>query len=107
MQAYASGNSTSFDLWRLNDVMDGPPRFETPLNLLTIKPRLEEAEFGAAFNSVVVKKPGADDLPNANSLATLLSTQPFPGGHIGLGRVVAALHAYSAVSPSHIATSTV
>jgi hypothetical protein len=102
IQAYASANSTTFGLWKLNEVMDGPPRFATPLDLLTIKSQLNEDEFGAAFNSIVVKKPGSDDLPSANSLATRLTDQPFPGGHSGLGRMVAALHAYSAVTkPMH------
>jgi hypothetical protein len=100
IQAYANSNSTRFQLWRLNDLIAGEPKFETPLDLLTIKRRLTEDEFGTAFNSIVVGKPGSDNLPGANALALRLSAEPFPGDHKGLGRMVAALHAYSAVTAS-------
>jgi len=101
IQAYATNNTTKFDLWRVNDLTQGPPRFNTPLDLLTLKPKLEEAEFGQAFNRIVVEKPGADALPSANDLTRRLSEQTFEGNHVGMGRMVAALHAYSAVTTSN------
>lgn len=98
MQAYAGANRTRFNLWKINDLIEGSPRFDTPQDLMTIKPTLGDNDYVAAFNSIVIPKPGSADLPSANVLARRLSHEPLPGAHSGLGQMIAALHAYSAVT---------
>lgn len=98
VQAYATANGTRFDLWRINDLMEGPPRFDTPQSLFTVRPSLTEGQFAAAFNTIVIPKPAVAAPPDANLLARRMAEQSMPGAHNGLGRLVAALHAYSAVT---------
>lgn len=100
IQHYCRGAGLKFDLWRTDGVVaaiqDDPPN----TRLVTLLPGLSEAAYAKVFDDIVVRKAAADRLPDANDLTTRLNNQPFASddqGFAGIGRMVAAVHAYSAV----------
>jgi hypothetical protein len=96
IEAYGARNG-GFRLWRAGGLMETTPRFDTPQTLLTVKPALSDSEWGGVFNTIVTPKPGYAPLPPANALVRRLAEDRADGDHKGMGRMVAALHQFSAV----------
>lgn len=99
IQHYCKEAKLNCALWMtdglVSNIQDNPPNDR----LITLRPDLPENLYGPVFNKIVVKKAAADHPPDANSLTVRLNTQPFGrGDHAGVGRMVGALHAYSALT---------
>lgn len=97
IQFYAKSAGLKFDLW---DTRAAVERFneETPnKEFVVLRADLKESEYPVAFDEIVVKKPTANQPPGSSSLTRRLNEDAFEGNHKGVGRVVAALHAYSAL----------
>jgi hypothetical protein len=96
IEHYCAAGLLDFRLWTTRGVATttGKPNAD----FVSVADALGEDAYGAAFSEIVAARDVSDPLPNSNNLLLQLSTQRMEGDHAGIGRIVAALHAHSAVT---------
>ncbi len=96
---YCAEARIRLDLWRTNAVVGEINKAKPNETLIRLKGALGEDDYAKAYNAMVVKKNASEPLTDANAMTVRLNEAPFGSGdYRGLGRMVGALYAYSAVA---------
>ena len=86
----------SFELWRLEGAVL-PPRTDVANAPVQVRPGIDEAAMAETYARAVTPPPATAALPTSAALLHALTASVAPGEHQGLGRMLASLHAFSAV----------
>ncbi len=97
IQYYAKASGLRFDLWNTRGTVKHINEISPNKDFIVLRTDLREDEYPKAFDEILVKKATANQPPGSSALTKSLNEEPFEGNHNGVGRVVAAIHAYSAL----------
>jgi len=97
-QYYCKQANLTFKLWDTTSVVNRYNEDTPNVDFVVLRPGLSEAQYPSAFNGILVTKQVSDKLAGSERLTQRLNERAFDGNHKGAGRVVAALHAFSALT---------